>query len=142
MATSNSPGSEFGKVSKEALVEYIRQHNLPLATYLSQGEPRLIEGKVLEWDFGGNSFHLGLLEGNSNKKKLEKLFQDFFKKKIQLRFAGQEDQAPKKKREAAAAAGQLKKKSIKETLEHPRIKDVIDIFQAEVADVKTPKENP
>jgi DNA polymerase III subunit gamma/tau len=138
---SNSPRAEFEGVSKEALVEYIRQHNLPLATYLNHGEPRLIEGRILEWDFGGNSFHLRLLEGNSNKKKLEKLFQDFFRKKIQLRFAGQENQAHKKKSEAAAAAGQHKKKTIKESLEHPRIKDVIDIFQAEVADVKTPKEN-
>jgi DNA polymerase-3 subunit gamma/tau len=135
----SSPPTESERVSKESLVEYIRQHNLPLSTYLGHAEPRLIEGRILEWDFGSNAFHQGLLEGNSNKKKLEKLFQDYFKKKVQLRFVGQETQAPKRKREAAAATQQHRKKSIQETLEHPRIKDVIDIFQAEVAEVKTPK---
>ncbi|MFH0788467.1 MAG: DNA polymerase III subunit gamma/tau, partial [Pseudomonadota bacterium] len=125
--------------SPEDLLEFIRRQNLPLATYLAQAEFRLLDENTLEWDFKGNSFQLGLLEGNGNKKKLEKICQDYYKRKMKIRFLSHE--IPKGKRGGVASQDRPKKALLKETLTHPQIKDLIDIFQAEVVDIKKPPEN-
>ncbi|HMK65342.1 MAG TPA: DNA polymerase III subunit gamma/tau, partial [Thermodesulfobacteriota bacterium] len=92
-----------GKEDKgpQALQEFIRRENLPLSTYLGQAELRMVDDHTLEWDFKGNTFNLGLLEGNGNKKKLEKLCQDFYQRKMRIRFAGKEA-SPEKRKEPGA----------------------------------------
>jgi len=135
-----SASKEAKTVSEKALLEFIRQHHLPLATYLGHGELRLVDENTLEWDFKDNTFHLELLESNSNKKKLEKICQDFFKRKIKIRFLGQGKGNIKGKRAGAAAQDGQKKTSFKEILSQPQIKDLIDIFEAEVVDIKMPPE--
>ena len=81
--------------SREELLEFIRRENLPLATYLAQADLKVVDENTLEWDFKGNSFQLGLLEGNGNKKKLEKLCHNFFKRKIKIRFfSGEPEKGP------------------------------------------------
>ena len=135
-----SASKEAKTVSEKALLEFIRKHHLPLATYLGHGELRLVDENTLEWDFKDNTFHLELLESNSNKKKLEKICQDFFKRKIKIRFLGQGKGNIKGKRAGAAAQDGQKKTSFKEILSQPQIKDLIDIFEAEVVDIKMPPE--
>ena len=125
--------------SREELLEFIRRENLPLATYLAQADLRVVDDNTLEWDFKGNSFHLGLLEGNGNKKKLEKLCQNFFKRKIKIRFLSGESK--KDTRNGAVSRESSRKASLKEKLSDPRIKDLIDVFQADVVDLKMPPEN-
>ena len=120
------------------MLEFIRQENLPLATYLTQADLKVVDDNTLEWDFKGNSFHLGLLEGNGNKKKLEKLCQNFFKRKIKIRFLSSEPQ--KNNRNGVVSQEKSRKNSFKEKLSDPRIKDLIDIFQADVVDLKMPPE--
>jgi DNA polymerase III subunit gamma/tau len=132
-------GKETKPQTREELMEFIRRENVPLATYLAQSELRMVDENTLEWDFKGNAFHLGLLESNGNKKKLEKICQDFFKRKMRLRFLGKE--GAKEKPSGAAPRERTKKTSVKEKLAHPQIKDLIDIFQAQVVDVKIPPEN-
>jgi DNA polymerase III subunit gamma/tau len=127
------------KNSQEALLEFIRQENLPLATYLAQAELKIVDENTLEWDFKGNTFNLGLLEGNGNKKKLEKLCHDFYKRKVRIRFIGKE--ASSEKRNQAASRVKAQKAAVKEKLAHPQIKDLIEIFKADVVDVKLPPEN-
>jgi DNA polymerase-3 subunit gamma/tau len=127
--------------SKEGLLEFIRQHHLPLATYLAHGEVRFVDENTLEWDFKNNAFQLELLESNSNKKKLENICQDFFKRKIKLLFLGPGKVIPKGRRAEGAVPKRPQRLSIKEALDQPQIKDLIDIFQAEVVDIKTPPEN-
>jgi DNA polymerase-3 subunit gamma/tau len=124
--------------SQEGLMDFIRRENVPLATYLAQTTFSLVDENVLEWDFKGNAFHLGLLESNGNKKKLEKICQDFFKRKIRIRFLGKE--SAKEKRDGTVPRERTKKTSVKEKLAHPQIQDLIDIFQAQVVDVKIPPE--
>jgi len=125
--------------ASEDLLDYIRRQNLPLATYLAQAEYRFVGEDTLEWDFKGNSFQMGLLEGNGNKKKLEKICQDFYKRKIKIHFVTQEKSPVKRTR--PGLADRQKKTSYKETLNHPQIKELIDLFQAEVVDIKKPTEN-
>ncbi len=126
------------RTSKEALLEFIRRENVPLATYLSQADLKVIDENTLEWDLKGNSFQLGLLEGNGNKKKLEKLCQNFYQRKIKIRFLNSEP--PKETRNGSAKPEKSPKPSFKEKLSDPRIKDLIDIFQADVVDLKMPPE--
>ena len=127
--------------SKESLLEFIRQQHLPLASYLAHGELRLVDENTLEWDFKDNAFHLELLESNSNKKKLEAICQEFFKRKIKVQFLGPKKENPKGRRTESAAEGRPKRPSIKEALAQPQIKDLIDLFQAEIVDIKVPPEN-
>ena len=127
--------------SKEGLLEFIRQHHLPLATYLAHGEVRFVDENTLEWDFKDNAFQLELLESNSNKKKLENICQDFFKRKIKLLFLSPGKVNPKGRRAEGAVSKRPQRLSIKEALDQPQIKDLIDIFEAEVVDIKTPPEN-
>ncbi len=127
--------------SKESLMAFIRQQHLPLATYLAQAEFRFVDENTLEWDFKENVFHLELMESNSNKKKLETICQDFFKRKIKILFAGSGKEKPKGRRAETSGQGRPKRLSIKEALVQPQIKDLIDIFQAEVVDIKMPPEN-
>jgi hypothetical protein len=119
-------------------MEFIRNQNLPLATYLAQAEYRLVDEETLEWDFKDNAFQMGLLEGNGNKKKLEKLCQDFFKRRIKIRYISREKTPTKRRRNVSEDSS--KKISYKETLNHPQVKDLIDLFQAEVVDIKRPSE--
>jgi DNA polymerase-3 subunit gamma/tau len=125
---------------REDLLEYIRNNNLPLATYLAHGEFRLVDPDTLEWDFKENGFHLELMESNSNKKKLEDLCQDFFKRKIKVQFQGRKEN-PKNRRTEKETPKKSKRLSLKETLIQPQIKDLIDLFEAEVVDIKKPPEN-
>jgi hypothetical protein len=127
--------------SKEGLLEFIREQNLPLATYLTHADLRFVDENTLEWDFKNNTFHLELLESNSNKKKLEVICQDFFKRKVKVLFVGRGKENPKAKRAEGAVPKRPQRLSIKEVLDQPRIKDLIDIFQAEVVDIKMPPEN-
>jgi DNA polymerase III subunit gamma/tau len=126
--------------SKESLLEFIRQQYLPLATYLAHSDLRFVDENTLEWDFRDNAFHLELMESNSNKKKLETICEDFFKRKIKVQFLGAEKEN-QKGRGRPAVQGRPKRLSIKEALVQPQIKDLIDIFQAEVVDIKMPPEN-
>lgn len=137
----NEPPPRMGSESSspEDLLEYIRRENLPLATYLAQADLIVVDDNTLEWDFKGNSFQLGLLEGNGNKKKLEKLCHNFYKRKIKIRFISKE--TPKGIRNGSVSREKATKDSFKEKLSHPGIKDLIDIFQADVADLKMPPEN-
>jgi hypothetical protein len=129
-----SAGNKSGP--PEDLLEFIRKQSLPLATYLDQGEFRRVDENTLEWDFKENTFHLELLEGNGNKKKLEKICQDFFNRKIKIHFLGQTKE--KVKRPGGPAQSRGLRPSMKETLNQPQIKDLIDIFQAEIIDIKGP----
>jgi DNA polymerase-3 subunit gamma/tau len=126
--------------SKESLMEFIRQQHLPLATYLAHGELRFVDGNTLEWDFKDNGFHLELMESNSNKKKLETICQDFFKRKISVQFFGPGKENQKRPQTKSTGEGRPKRLSIKEALGQPQIKDLIDIFQAEIVDIKMPPE--
>jgi DNA polymerase III subunit gamma/tau len=140
--TAVEPRTQKGEeiFSKESLLEFIRQQHLPLATYLAHGELRFVDENTLEWDFKDNAFHLELLESNSNKKKLEKICQDFFKRKIKVLFLGPRKENQRGRRTEPAVQSRPKKLSIKEVLVQPQIKDLIEIFQAEVVDIKMPPE--
>jgi DNA polymerase III subunit gamma/tau len=136
---SSEPSDQGNKaVVKDRLLEFIRRQSVPLAAYLAQAELKWIEEDILEWDFKENSFHRGLLEGNGNIKKLEKICQDFFKRKIKVRFMGKG--SPRGKREGAAPGKKASKNLHKERLSHPRIQDLIELFQADVVDVIIPPE--
>jgi DNA polymerase III subunit gamma/tau len=127
------------KNPQEALLDFIRRENVPLAAYLSQAELRQVDDHTLEWDFKDNTFQRGLLEGNGNKKKLEKLCHDFYKRKMKVKLVAQE--AAKEKRNGVAAREKAKKASVKEKLAHPMVQDLIEIFKADVVDVKIPNGN-
>jgi DNA polymerase-3 subunit gamma/tau len=127
--------------SRENLMEFIRQQHLPLASYLAHGELRLVDKNTLECDFKDNAFHLELLESNSNKNKLEAICQEFFKRKIKVQFLGPKKQNQKGRRTESAIEGRPKRPSIREALAQPQIKDLIDLFQAEIVDIKVPPEN-
>ena len=126
-------------MNPERLLEHIRRENLPLATYLAHGKLRILDDQTLEWDFQDNAFQLELMEGNGNKKRLEQICQAFFGKKVKVRLLGQAKNGPNGKKSTPAQQSQKKRKVIKETLEQPPIRDILDIFQAEVIDVKIPE---
>jgi len=127
-----------GGINPERLLEHIRKENLPLATYLAHGKLRILDDQTLEWDFQDNAFHLELMEGNGNKKRLEQICQAFFGKKVKVRLLGQAKNGPSGKKSTTDQQSQKKRKVIKETLEQPPIRDILELFQAEVIDVKIP----
>ncbi len=110
-----------------------------MATYLDHGTLRILDDQTLEWDFQDNAFHLELMEGNGNKKRLEQICQAFFGKKVKVRLLGQAKKGPTNKKSTPAQESQKKRKVIKETLEQPAIRDILELFQAEVIDVKIPE---
>ena len=132
------PGLRTGGINPERLLEHIRRENLPLATYLAHGQLRIIDDQSLEWDFQDKAFHLELMEGNGNKKRLEKICQAFFGRKIKVTLLSQAKSGPGDKKSSPVQQSQKKRKLIKETLDQPQIRDILDIFQAEVLDVKIP----
>jgi DNA polymerase III subunit gamma/tau len=123
----------------QSLLEFIRRENLPLSTYLGQTELKMVDDHTLEWNFKGNTFNLGLLEGNGNKKKLEKLCHDFYQRKMRLRFVGKEA-SPEKRKEPGSRA-KAKKAAEKEKLAHPQIQNLLEIFKADVMEVKLPPDH-
>jgi DNA polymerase-3 subunit gamma/tau len=134
------PQKDEGSFSKEGFLDFIRQHHLPLAAYLSHGNPRFLDNQTLEWDFQDNTFQLQLLEGNSNKKKLETLAREFFGREIKLLFISGGKENNKNRKNENRGPGRSRGTSFKEVLTQPQVKDLIDIFQAEIVDIKQPPE--
>ncbi|MEW6187087.1 MAG: DNA polymerase III subunit gamma/tau [Thermodesulfobacteriota bacterium] len=134
------PLKEGEPFTKESFLDFVRQHHLPLATYLSHGNSRFVDDKTLEWDFQDNAFQLQLLEGNSNKKKLEALALEFFGREIKMLFIGGGKENGKNRNSENRGPGRSQRISFKDALTQPQIKDLMDIFQAEIVDIKQPPE--
>lgn len=126
---------------KEAFLEFVRTRYLPLAAYLSHGVPRWADEHTLEWDFRKEPFQLRLLEANSNQKKLEGLVREYFRKEIRLVFVGEKTEGVAENNPTASTYGRNKRPSRAEALSHPQVKDLIEVFQAEVAEIRLPTEN-
>ena len=140
-AEAASPDSSSAPRSPdpEALIAYIHREALPLASFLEKGRLRVVDEDTLEWDFGENTFYLGLMEGNGNAKRLEKLCEDFFRRKVRVKLVGQVKADPSGRKSSLSRQSQKKRKLVKETLEQPQIKEILDIFQGEVVDVQVPE---
>jgi DNA polymerase-3 subunit gamma/tau len=122
----------------DTLSAYIRREALPLASILENGQLRVLDENTLEWDFGEKPFYQGLLESNGNIHRLEKLCQDYLKRKVRVTVVSRAPQDSSSRKSAAAQLSQKKRKRIKETLENPQVKEVLQLFQGEVVEVKVP----
>jgi DNA polymerase-3 subunit gamma/tau len=133
----SSKGDPF---PREKFLEFVRSRYLPLAAYLSHGVPRWAEDNLLEWDFREEPFQLRLLEANGNQKKLEDLVREFFRREIRVVCLGEDKKAAKANKKSDLPSPRGKRLSIQTVLTQPQIKDLIDIFQAEVAEIRLPQE--
>jgi DNA polymerase-3 subunit gamma/tau len=141
VATEDIPACDAaapGETSAAALLAYIRREALPLASILDNGRLRLVDDNTLEWDFGEKPFYQGLLESNGNTKRLETLCQNYLKKKIRIRVVSRGPEEASGRKSAAAQVSQKKRKLVKESLENPQVKAVLNLFEGEVVEVKVP----
>ncbi|MBI5583912.1 MAG: DNA polymerase III subunit gamma/tau [Deltaproteobacteria bacterium] len=132
------PAAGDSALEPEALLAFIRREALPLASILDNGCLGVVDENTLEWDFGKKPFYQGLMESNGNIRRLEKLCQDYLKRKVRITVVSRVPADASSRKSSAAQISQKKRKLIKETLETPQVREVLQLFEGEVVDVKVP----
>jgi DNA polymerase-3 subunit gamma/tau len=118
------------------LVEAVRREGgMMLGSFLQHG--RLVKQgeKEIEIAFeSGNTLFRDTLQESENLTLLRRVARKITGRKMEVRLvvrAQKEEQGEKKKRET-----DLKKRHRREAIDHPLIQDVLDVFKAEVIDIK------
>jgi DNA polymerase-3 subunit gamma/tau len=118
------------------LVERVRKEGVVLASFLEHGRLTKVEGEGLEITFdAGNGLFVDTLRERENLALLRRAAYEILGRKVEVRLVALElekGQAAAKKAEET----DLKKKYRREALEHPLIQGVLEVFQAQVVDVK------
>jgi DNA polymerase-3 subunit gamma/tau len=130
--TSPQPAPVHPDEEKKRVLDFIRQENPPLASYLEQASWSWPEEAHLELDFGQNSFHHEYIQAN-HKQGLDGLLSRYFKRTIRVSIRSEKKPRSRDSSRAALA----KKKLIKETLNNPLLKTTLELFKGEVVEVKT-----
>jgi DNA polymerase-3 subunit gamma/tau len=118
------------------LVEGVRKDGVVLGSFLQHGTLARQDDRELEIAFeAGNSLFLDTLNEPENLALLRRVARDVTGKKMEVRLVSLEGEAKagqeKKKKES-----DLRRKHRREVLEHPLIQGMLDVFQADVVDIK------
>jgi len=118
------------------LVEGVRKDGVVLASFLQHGTLARQDDRELQIAFeAGNGLFLDTLTEPENLALLRRVARDVTGKKMEVRLvslAGDAKAGAEKKKKES----DLRKKHRREVLEHPLIQGMLDVFQADVVDIK------
>jgi DNA polymerase-3 subunit gamma/tau len=123
-------------------VNFAKKKKPPLASLLGHGHPLVLSNERLEIGYPKDSFYLERMQERENLPLLEALGSEFFRRPMQVRITGIEPNAlPRVDANAGpqdrGTGRNHKKNNAEEALNHPLVREAINIFGGRVVEIKT-----
>jgi DNA polymerase-3 subunit gamma/tau len=125
----------------KAFVQFAKRKKPPLASLLEQAYPLTLNEELLEVGYPQKSFFLERMQEMDNRSGLSALCSEFFQRNMMVRVAGMKSRPPSSPLlgdgpEGNAGRKTSKKNQEEEALNHPLVKEAINIFGGRVTEIK------
>jgi DNA polymerase-3 subunit gamma/tau len=141
--SAETPGVLAGEINDQwkEFVQFAKRKKPPLASLLEHGYPLIINAELLEIGYPQKSFYLERMQEADNRSVLSTLCAEFFQRKMKVRVAGMNPQplSPNLSGngpEENHGRKNSKKNQQEEALNHPLVKEAINIFGGRVVEIK------
>jgi DNA polymerase-3 subunit gamma/tau len=121
----------------KAFVQFAKRKKPPLASLLEQGYPLSLNEELLEIGYPHKSFFLERMQEVDNRSVLSNLCLEFFQRKMTVHVAGMKTAPlPAEGPEENQGGKNSKKNQEEEAVNHPLVKEAINIFGGRVMEIK------
>ncbi|MGB9700858.1 MAG: DNA polymerase III subunit gamma/tau [Thermodesulfobacteriota bacterium] len=119
----------------KSFVQFVKKKKPPLASLLEHGSPLSFQGDFLEIGYPEKSFYLERMQETETKAVLTNLAKEFFQQQMRIKIAGISNHILGNPR--PENNGQNSKKNAQEeVLNHPLVKEALNIFGGRVVEIK------
>ncbi len=141
--TGGEKVAELSAETQESWKEFInfaKKKKPPFASLLEHGQPLTLDDELLEVGYPEKSFYLERMQEADNLNFLQNLSREFFKRNLKAKVrslhpgAQPRGSAPESKGEKKTS----KREKEEEALNHPLVREAINIFGGRVVEVKNP----
>lgn len=121
-------------------IRFAKKKKPPLASLLEHGQPLVLNGESLEIGYTEKSFYLERMQETDNRELTETLCREYYKRPVRVRIIGMDSRflSPRNSDDRKAEIG--KKNSTRDmqenTLNHPLVREAINIFGGRVVEIK------
>jgi DNA polymerase-3 subunit gamma/tau len=124
--------------SWKEFVSFAKKKKPPFASLLEHGRPLILEENRLEVGYPEKSFYLERMQETDNLNFLQNLSQEFFKRKLRVKVTGVNPGALPRGPvpESPAEKKNSKREKEEEALNHPLVRDAINVFGGRVVEIK------
>ncbi len=125
------------------LVQFAKKKKPPLASILERGVPLSLDRDRLEIGYLENSFYLERMQEPETLSVVKALCSEFFKEPVQVQICGIKSDSPVPRENGEdqdRTRRNSKQERDKEALNHPLVREAINIFGGGLWKLKTPKE--
>ena len=123
-----------------AFVNFMKRKKPPLASLLEQGRPLSLREDFLEIGYGGKSFYLERMQEADTRATLETLCTEFFKRPMKVLVSAMNPESlsgPDPENGEETGGGKNgKRNEDEEVLNHPLVREAINIFGGRIVDIK------
>ena len=141
--SAETPEGVAGEIHDQwkAFVQFAKRKKPPLASLLEQGSPLTLNEEFLEIGYPHKSFYLERMQEMDTRSVLNTLCSEFFQRKMMVRVAGMNPQPLSPYPPGAGPEGNHERRNSKrnqeeEALNHPLVKEAINIFGGRVMEIK------
>jgi DNA polymerase-3 subunit gamma/tau len=118
-------------------VTFAKKKKPPFASLLEHGEPIALDESRMEIVYPENSFYLERMQEADNLTFLQDLSREFFKGPMKVRVSGKKPGSfPRKGPENQGERKNSKRERDEETLNHPLLREAINVFGGRVVEIK------
>jgi len=118
-------------------VTFAKKKKPPFASLLEHGEPLTLDDARLEIVYPENSFYLERMQEADNLTFLQDLSREFFKGPMKVRISGKKaGSLPRRGPENQGERKNSKREREEETLNHPLLREAINVFGGRVVEIK------
>ena len=118
-------------------VTFAKKKKPPFASLLEHGEPLALDETRLEIVYSEKSFYLERMQEADNLAFLRDLSREFFKGPMKVKVSGKKPgSSPPKGPEAPGERKNSKREREEETLNHPLLREAINVFGGRVVEIK------
>ncbi|HSR13330.1 MAG TPA: DNA polymerase III subunit gamma/tau [Thermodesulfobacteriota bacterium] len=116
-------------------VSFAKKKKPPFASLLEHGRPVALSQDLLEIGYPGKSFYLDRMQEPDNLSLLQSFAKEFFQRALKTKVSGM-NAGPKTKAEEPRSERKIARGREDEALNHPLVRDAIDIFGGRVVEIK------
>lgn len=135
--TAEKAGENFGVEEEKwkSFVQFVKKKKPPLASLLEHGSPLSLQGGFLEIGYPVKSFYLERMQDTETRTVLTNLAKEFFQHQMRIKISGISNHMPSNSR-AENHTQNSKKNTPEDVLNHPLVKEVLNIFGGRVVEIK------
>lgn len=119
----------------KSFVHFVKKKKPPLASLLEHGSPLSLQGDFLEIGYPEKSFYLERMQETETRAILTNLAKEFFQQQMRIKISGISNHMPGNSR-AQNHTAKAKKNTQEEVLNHPLVKEALNIFGGRVVEIK------